>query len=396
MPAYNYIAINDKGIEKKGILSASSERDARKLIKSLNLTPVTIKKSSNVRNKARVKNKDIVVMTRQLSTLLEANTPIVKAIDIVANQLRNKELIYAMLNIKEDIVQGIRLSDSMKKYPNIFSETYVSMVSAGDASGNLQLVFSKLASYLEESANIRQKVISAMTYPLVLISFSILVIIALLIFVLPNVINQFAKAGVDLPLLTQILLGVSNNIFTIAFISFSLFFLTYLIYKNYIKDLKNKIKLHKKIIKTPFIGNFILNVELENFSTTMELLVSSGTNLDDALKEASKTFNNKFLTQSILDTKNDVIEGKDFIISLSQHNLFPDVFIQLISSGYKSGNLVEMFNKVSDYMKNEIENKRNIFLSLLEPLVIIFMGGFILLIVLAILIPIMQMNTLAL
>ena len=141
MPAYNYIAINDKGIEKKGILSASSERDARKLIKSLNLTPVTIKKSSNVRNKARVKNKDIVVMTRQLSTLLEANTPIVKAIDIVANQLRNKELIYAMLNIKEDIVQGIRLSDSMKKYPNIFSETYVSMVSAGDASGNLQLVF---------------------------------------------------------------------------------------------------------------------------------------------------------------------------------------------------------------------------------------------------------------
>ncbi|MBR52076.1 MAG: type II secretion system protein F [Gammaproteobacteria bacterium] len=396
MPAYNYIAINDKGIEKKGILSASSERDARKLIKSLNLTPVTIKKSSNVRNKARVKNKDIVVMTRQLSTLLEANTPIVKAIDIVANQLRNKELIYAMLNIKEDIVQGIRLSDSMKKYPNIFSETYVSMVSAGDASGNLQLVFSKLASYLEESANIRQKVISAMTYPLVLISFSILVIIALLIFVLPNVINQFAKAGVDLPLLTQILLGVSNNIFTIAFISFSLFFLTYLIYKNYIKDLKNKIKLHKKIIKTPFIGNFILNVELEKFSTTMELLVSSGTNLDNALKEASKTFNNKFLTQSILDTKNDVIEGKDFIISLSQHNLFPDVFIQLISSGYKSGNLVEMFNKVSDYMKNEIENKRNIFLSLLEPLVIIFMGGFILLIVLAILIPIMQMNTLAL
>ena len=144
------------------------------------------------------------------------------------------------------------------------------------------------------------------------------------------------------------------------------------------------------------IGSFILTSELERFSSTMELLLSSGTNLDEALDECSKIFKNKYLSNIISNSKNDVIEGKDFITSLNKDKLLPDVFIQLISSGYRSGNLAKMFKKVSDFMKTEIESKRSIFLSLLEPIVIIFMGGFIMMIVLAILIPIMQMNALTL
>ena len=128
----------------------------------------------------------------------------------------------------------------------------------------------------------------------------------------------------------------------------------------------------------------------------MSLLLESGTNLDKALGEASKIFSNKYLSSLIINAKNDVVEGKDFIFSLKSTNIFPDIFIQLVSSGYKSGNLIKMFDKVSNFFKNEIDSKRSIFLSLLEPVVIIFMGGFIMLIVLAILIPIMQMNTLAL
>ena len=147
--------------------------------------------------------------------------------------------------------------------------------------------------------------------------------------------------------------------------------------------------------RQPLIGNFILNSELERFSSTMELLISSGANLDIALDECSKIFNNKYLSSIVLKAKDDVFEGKDFIKSLQQESIFPDIFTQLISSGYKSGNLAGMFNKVSQFMKAEIETKRSVFLSLLEPIVIILMGGFIMLIVLAILIPIMQMNTLA-
>jgi general secretion pathway protein F len=395
MPAYSYTAINKVGTKKKGIISAISEREARKLVKDLNLTPLKISESKNLGKTLRIKNKDIVLMTRQLATLLEAGTPIVDSIDITAKQIRNKNLIQVLFNLKEDLVQGKRLGNSMKKFPGVFSDTYISMVSAGDSSGNLDTVFSKLADYLEESASIRQKVISALTYPLILIGFSLIVIISLLAFVLPQVVNQFIKAGAELPFITKFLIGISNNIIPILIVV--LFFAVglYYLYKKYTNNKDNKIFFDKKILAIPFLGNFILNSELERFSSTMELLLASGTNLDIALEECSKIFNNQYLSNIVINAKNDVIEGKDFIASMKYGQVFPDIFIQLISSGYRSGNLEKMFNKVSNFMKSEIENKRSVFLSLLEPIVIIFMGGFIMMIVLAILIPIMQMNTLA-
>ena len=395
MPAYSYTAINKVGTKKKGIISAISEREARKLVKDLNLTPLKISESKNLGKTLRIKNKDIVLMTRQLATLLEAGTPIVDSIDITAKQIRNKNLIQVLFNLKEDLVQGKRLGNSMKKFPGVFSDTYISMVSAGDSSGNLDTVFSKLADYLEESASIRQKVISALTYPLILIGFSFIVIVSLLAFVLPQVVNQFIKAGADLPFITKFLIGISNNIIPILIVV--LFFAVglYYLYKKYTNNKDNKIFIDKKILAIPFLGNFILNSELERFSSTMELLLASGTNLDIALGECSKIFNNQYLSNIVMNAKNDVIEGKDFIASMKYGQVFPDIFIQLISSGYRSGNLEKMFNKVSNFMKSEIENKRSVFLSLLEPIVIIFMGGFIMMIVLAILIPIMQMNTLA-
>jgi len=395
MPSYSYTAINDAGIKKKGILSADSEREARKLVKDLKLTPLKISESKNLDKTLRIKNKDIVLMTRQLATLLEASTPIVDSIDITARQTKNKNLIQILYNLKEDLVQGKRLGNSMKKFPGIFSDTYVSMVSAGDSSGNLDTVFSKLADYLEESASIRQKVISALTYPLILIGFSFIVVISLLAFVLPQVIDQFIKAGAELPFITKFLIGISNNIIPILLVITFLSVGFYYVYKKYTKKEKNKLSVDKKILAIPFLGNFILNSELERFSSTMELLLASGTNLDIALEECSKIFNNQYLSNIIMNARNDVVEGKDFIITMKQNEIFPDIFIQLIASGYRSGNLEKMFNKVSNFMKSEIENKRSIFLSLLEPIVIIFMGGFIMMIVLAILIPIMQMNTLA-
>jgi len=299
MPAYSYTAITDTGIKKKGILSAGSEREARRLVKDLKLTPLKVYESKDLGKALKIKNQDIVVMTRQLATLLEANTPIVEAMEITANQLTNKNLVYILFNLKEDIIQGKRLGNSMKKYPGVFSDTYTSMVSAGDASGNLDKVFTRLADYLEESASIRQKVISALTYPIILIGFSLVVIISLLAFVLPKVISQFLKAGAELPFITKLLLGISNNIITISLILLCLGFGIYYLYKTYVKEKKNKINVHKKILKIPLIGNFILDSELERFSSTMELLLASGTNLDVALEECSKIFNNKYIKNII-------------------------------------------------------------------------------------------------
>ena len=394
MPAYSYTAINQDGTKKKGILSAESEREARKIVKELKLTPLKVSESKDLGKTLKIKDKDIVIMTRQLATLLEASTPIMEALNITAKQLKNKNLIYILYNLKEEIIQGKRLGSSMKKFPGVFSDTYISMVTAGDSSGNLDIVFTKLADYLEESASIKQKVISALTYPIVLIGFSIVVIISLLAFVLPQVVGQFIKAGAELPFITKFLIGISNNIIPILIIFTVLCAIIFYSYKNYVRKIENKISFDQRVLNIPLLGNFILNSELERFSSTMELLLASGTNLDVALDECSKIFDNKFLSKIVVDAKNDVVEGKDFIVSLKNEGIFPDIFIQLISSGYRSGNLAKMFNKVSHFMKSEIENKRAIFLSLLEPVVIILMGGFIMLIVLAILIPIMQMNTL--
>jgi len=397
MPTYNYIALNNNGTRKKGILSASSEREARRFIKDLQLTPISVTITTRRPSfRSKIKNKEIVLMTRQLATLLEANTSIVDALKITADQLNNKDLISIILNLREDVIQGKRLGQSMKKYPDVFNNTYSSLVTAGDSSGSLDLIFNKLADYLEESASIRQKVFSALTYPIILIGFSIVVIIALLTFVLPQVIGQFVKAGAELPLITNLLIGLSNNIFIILLFLAILIFLVTLGYKKHIANIENHISAHKKLLNLPLIGDFILISEVERFSSTMALIMESGTNLDIALEESSKVFNNKYLHHVVMNAKNDVVEGKDFIFSFNKTKVFPNIFMQLISSGYKSGNLVRMFYKASDFLRNEIDSKRSVFLSLLEPLVIIFMGGFIMLIVLAILIPIMQMNTLSL
>ncbi|NCW59145.1 MAG: type II secretion system F family protein, partial [Proteobacteria bacterium] len=195
MPNYNYTALNNNGSKKTGILTASSEREARKYIKELKLTPISVSLSNDRSSfKSRIKNKDIVLMTRQLATLLEANTSIIDALKITADQLNNNDLIGIILNLREDVIQGKRLGQSMKKYPAVFNNTYSSLVTAGDSSGNLDVIFNKLADYLEESASIRQKVISALTYPIILIGFSIVVIFGLLTFVLPQVVGQFSRA----------------------------------------------------------------------------------------------------------------------------------------------------------------------------------------------------------
>lgn len=397
MAAYSYTAFDNNGLKKKGYISANSEREARKLIKDLNLTPLKVSHSNaKINNKIKVKNKDIVIMTRQLSTLLDASTSIDDSLKITADQVNDKNLSNILYNIREDIIQGKRLGNSMKSYPSIFNKTYTSLVTAGDSSGNLDTIFDNLADYLEQSEEIKQKVFSALTYPMILISFSILVIVALLAFVLPQVVGQFVKSGTELPVLTQILLFLSNNIFLILISIAGISTLGYFAYKRYCSLKTNLLNAHKIILNIPLIGNFILLTETERFASTMSLLLDSGMNLDVALDESSEVFRNAYLKEQIRIAREEVIEGKDFVNTLMKSQIFPDIFIQLIASGYKSGKLPMMFKKVSAFLKNEIESKRSIFLSLLEPIVIIFMGGFIMLIVLAILLPIMQMNTLSL
>ena len=393
MPAYSYIAFNADGKKQSGYISANSEREARKLIKALSLTPIGIEESTKaLKNKAHVGSKALVLATRQMSTLLDSDIALDEALKIVADHVSNQELSSIFYEIREQVIQGRRLGQAMMNFPNVFPNAYVSLVGAGDASGKLGLMFNNLADYLEESEQIKQKIFSALTYPAILIVFSIGVIVALLTFVMPQVVSQFIRAGVDLPLLTEILLTVSNNMPVIIMVSLMVCFSLLLIYRKILANQTKLIALHKRWLSLPLIGDFILKADLERFSSTMHLLLNSGITLDTAMQESSKVVNNQYLNQLINQANKEISEGRDFIVSLEDTSIFPDIFIQLIASGYIAGNLTDMFQKVSEFMKSEIEARRSMVLSLLEPAVIIIMGGFILLIVLAILIPIMQMN----
>lgn len=397
MPAYSYTAFDAEGKKLSGNVSAISERDARRLIKDLNLIPLDVSVSFSINSGIlQVKKKSLVLATRQMATLLGSSITLDDSLRIIAGNSDDKYLSNIFFSIREDLIQGQRLGDAMSKYPDIFDNTYLSMISAGDTSGNLDAMFSKLSDYLEEAESIKQKVTSALAYPFILILFSLMVIAALLLFVMPQVVDQFIRAGMELPILTRILLGFSKQLPLIGFAISALSFALYFVYKNAASHPRKMIAWHKRILSFPLIGEFILNSELERFSSTMHLLLSSGINLDLAMQEASKVFSNKYLESLMFQSNQDLKEGKDFMASLQRESVFPEIFLQLISSGFIAGNLSDMFQKVSIFMKSEIETRRSVLLSLLEPIVIIFMGAFILLIVLAILIPIMQMNTISL
>ena len=397
MPTFKYSAINADGKRVNGVLNSQSERAARQQIKASNLTPLSLNLSRTTRlRRIKVSNKDLLFATRQIATLLDSGIALDETLKSIASEVDDKSLAAALHAIREDILQGTRIAEAMAPHQSIFNDTYRSLISAGDTAGNLHLAFSNLADYLEEAALVRQQVVSALTYPIILLVFSIGVVVALLTFVMPQVVDQFVRAGATLPLLTRSLMTVSDYVWVILVASGAIFIGLYFLYINLLKDNKAAVSMHRKFLKIPLVGSFILNAEIERFARIMHLMMKSGLNLDVAMQQAHVVIGNRYISQIILQSRSELVEGKDFIISLRESKIFPSLFVQLLSSGYKSGNLVFMFEKVTQYMKGEIENKRSVVLSLLEPLVIIFMGGIILLIVLAILIPIMQMNTIAL
>ena len=397
MPTYKYIAINESGKKVNGVLNSESERAARQQIKASNLTPLSLGKTNrNHFLQVRVSHKQLLFATRQIATLLDSSISIDETLKSIALEVEDKSLSAALHSVRDEILQGSRIAEAMSSHPSIFNETYRSLIAAGDAAGNLHIAFSNLADYLEESALVRQQVISALAYPMILMVFSVGVVFALLTFVMPQVVEQFVRAGAQLPTLTSVLMGLSNYSGLILLISFLLILGCFFYYRYLIQNNQTAISIHRRFLKIPLIGTFILNAEVERFSRVMHLMMKSGLNLDVAMQQAHVVIGNKYIAKSIEDARVELVEGKDFIQSLREASIFPSLFLQLLSSGYKSGNLTFMFEKVAQYMKGEIESKRSTVLSLLEPLVIIFGGGIILLIVLAILLPIMQMNSMAL
>ena len=391
MPNYQYVAQNEEGKSLKGILRSNNERAARQEIKSKNLLLLNIKETSKGAKGKKIARKDVAIATRQISSLISSGIPLDKALQSIGKNSNSK--IGDLFNdIGTELQQGRQLHLILSDYPESFDQTYISLVAAGEISGNLVEAFKNLSDYLEDEISIKQKIFSALAYPILVIGFSVLVVIALLIFVLPQVTQQFIKSNIELPFLTSLMIFISNNIFIFVGVIFLLIMASYFYYKKNISGTSRESNIHKLLLKIPFVGRFLLISELEKFCRVMFLMLKSGINLDQSLNHANKLINNVYIRTIIKDATDDIIEGKDFLYKIKQAKVFPEIFIQLLSSGFQSGSLLEMFEKLAFYFKDEIDNSRSSLLSIIEPLILIIMGGIITLIILAILLPIMQMN----
>ncbi len=394
MATFKYTAFDENEKNLKGFINASDSDEARLILINRGLNPLNIEKTLQKRSKVRISNNNLSIFTKQMSALLSAGTPIEKCLVLLSKQSSNSKFSQILLSINEDITEGNSLSSSMKKYPSIFDEIYTSTIYAGETSASLSEVFHDLSIYLDKEAKVRSQVVGALIYPAVLFFVSIAVIYALLSFVLPQVVEQFVSSNVELPLLTQTLLAFSE-VFPIIIATTLLILLgIYVVQITNIIPQKYQLMISKYFLFIPLIGPIILYDQTARFCSSMRLMTKAGLNTIDSLQIAQNTFKNKYLKSQVEKVVNKVIAGTSISKAFAKVQLFPEVFQQLLSSGDLGSQVSEMFEKTKEFLDQEVDTRRNLLLTLLQPIVILTMGVFVMLIVLSIMLPLLQMNNL--
>ena len=394
MATFKYTAFDENEKNLKGFINASDSDEARLILINRGLNPLNIEKTLQKRSKVRISNNNLSIFTKQMSALLSAGTPIEKCIVLLSKQSSNSKFSQILLSINEDITEGNSLSSSMKKYPSIFDEIYTSTIYAGETSASLSEVFHDLSIYLDKEAKIRSQVVGALIYPAVLFFVSIAVIYALLSFVLPQVVEQFVSSNVELPLLTQTLLAFSEVFPIIIATTLLILIGIYVVQITNIIPQKYQLMISKYFLFIPLIGPIILYDQTARFCSSMRLMTKAGLNTIDSLQIAQNTFKNKYLKSQVEKVVNKVIAGTSISKAFAQVQIFPEVFQQLLSSGDLGSQVSEMFEKTKEFLDQEVDTRRNLLLTLLQPIVILTMGVFVMLIVLSIMLPLLQMNNL--
>ena len=394
MATFKYSAFDSTEKNTSGFINATDLEEAKQILQDRGLTPLKIKSSSQKKSTLKISTNNLSIFTKQMSALLSAGTPIEKCLLLLSKQSSNNKFSQILLNINEDITEGNSLSSAMKKYPSIFDEIYTSTIYAGETSASLSEVFFDLSVYLDKEAKIRSQVVGALVYPAILFFVSIAVIYSLLTFVLPQVVEQFVTSNVELPLLTRSLLNFSDIFPFILLVVFLVISTIYLFQVTNIMSRDYQQRIAKHFLSLPLVGQIILYDQTARFCSSMRLMTKAGLNTIDSLQIAQNTFRNKYLRYQVSGVVNKVVSGTSISKAFSQAKVFPDVFEQLLSSGDMGSQVSEMFEKTKEFLDQEVDTRRNILLTLLQPIVILTMGIFVMLIVLSIMLPLLQMNNL--
>ncbi len=397
MGAYLYHALKSTGQASKGVIEADSARHARQLLREQGLIPTDVspfKKKQKTKGRRQFQAQDLPLFTRQLATLLSAGIPLDEALQGVGEQSQKPTTRQLVIGIRSKVLEGYGLAQALEEYPAQFPELYRATVSAGEQTGRLDEVLLKLADYTEHQQTIRQKIQQAMIYPSLMLIISVAIISFLLAFVVPKIVGVFADSGQSLPTATHVLIMLSEGIKSYGLYVVLLILLGCMGFKKALTNPGFKMRFHAFLIKVPGIKHIIITNNVARYSHTFAILFAAGVSVLDAMRVSSSLVNHVIMREKFEQAAIQVKEGTPISQALSQTTFFTPMATHLIASGEKSGQIAELMERAAVYLDTEIKRLIDTALTLLEPLVILFMGGVILFIVLATLLPIFSMEQL--
>ena len=383
MPDTYAYKVRDKGGKVvSGSLVADSEALAVARLRDMGLMPVSVDKQKSGGMKmeitlrpGHVKRKELAVVARQFATMVNSGLPILRALAILGDQTESKELAKVLTQVRADVEQGNSLSNAMVKFPKAFNDLFIAMVRAGEAGGVLDTVLLKLADNIEKDVSLRRRIKSAMTYPCVVVVMVSLIMTAMLLFVVPQFKDIYKELGGKLPLPTLVLIGLSDAMKHYWYMFMAAGIGGVIGLKRYRKTEKGRVKTDKLLLRIPVFGPLFHKTALSRFSSTLAMLLSAGVPILQALDIVSETVNNRVLSAAVVDVQDSVREGESIAKPLAKHAVFPPMVVQMLAVGEETGGVDTMLTKVAEFFDDEVTATVDALTSLIEPLLIAFVGG---------------------
>lgn len=397
MGAYQYQALQKSGQDSNGVIEADSERHARQLLRDMGLVPTkvtTLNKQTVSKKKGKLAANDLCLLTRQLATLLAAGIPVEESLSGVAQQTEKEKVREIIIGVRSKVVEGYSLAQAMQQYPHAFPELYRATVGAGEQTGRLDLVLEKLAEYTETQQVTRQKIQQALIYPMLMVVVSTAIIGFLLSFVVPKIIEVFTNSGQTLPGMTVALLTISNFLKDYAIYIITVLFVLLIAFRRALSNHTFKMRWHALLLKMPVIAYLSRSINVARYIHTFGILFSAGVNVLETMRVSASVVSNLVIRDAFDAASVKVKEGAAISDSLKTTTYLSPMATHLIASGEKSGQIAPMMERAASHLDNEVKRLIDAALTLLEPIVILFMGAVVLFIVLATLLPIFSMEQL--
>jgi len=399
MPNFSYTARNKQGEVQKGAITANTKEAAEGLLKQKNLRPIVVKPakaglSMNVKlpGKHGVKPKDLVIFTRQFATMINAGVPILRSLTTLREQTGSSNLKDALDQVIADVQGGTQLSDAMEKHPKIFSAVYINMVRAGETGGILDQILLRLAQQVEKDSRIKGKLKGALVYPAVLVVVAVGAVSFLLTGVIPKLAGILTENNVELPIYTKIVLGLSSLLVKGWPIIIAGLLVGFFLFRRYTHTSAGEYNFHKLLLKIPIFGKIIMKVNIARFARTFSSLAAAGVSVLEALDVTSDSLGNAVIKKDIKDSITRIRNGSNISDSLAESKSIPQIIIQMTAVGEETGQLDTVLEKVAEFYEQEVDSVIDSMASIIEPVMIVALGGVVGVIVLSVLGPIFSLQ----